>query len=973
MNRINESTGEDDAASGEDPLDEIVATCLESDAGELEQAVVRACESAPESAAEIRRRIEVLRKYGLVRPSRAADLQTFPDQLGGFRLLERLGGGGMGVVFRARQEALNREVALKLIRPEQLYFPLARERFRRETEAAARLQHPGIVPIHTVGEENGIPFFAMELVNGSTLADAVRELRAHNPEELDGSDLARALQHCAQPWTRWSESAAALAFAGSFVESVLGLVVQLADALHHAHERGVLHRDVKPSNVAVTDEGRAMLFDFGLASLNDAPIRLTQTRSELGSLAYMSPEQLRGARGEIDRRSDVYSLGVTLYELLALQLPFAESDPLETRRAILEGAPRPLRSHNRAVSRELEIVCAKAMERDAARRYADAAAFARDLRNVQAGRQIEARPASAALQVRRFVQRHPIATTILAAMFVLPSALWWQNSHHARELGIALANTELERKAAQVEAKDAGELNDFLIKLFSSVDPTHASGKEVTARDLLDEAAGRLETELVDQPLVRARLLTTIGESYASLAEWERGEKALQRALELNLAHAGSDSLGMVQTWRALAVLEGELGKPSALEHARLALDLHRKLGPGASLEFEDTLLCYARSLTLARQLDEAEAIYQETLAMIARMPGDQRAGRVGVLSNLASLQFERKQYEAALATAKETVELQRSVSSVPHPAVGSGLQLMSMALQKLQRLDEALTVGDEALAEEQRLTGEGGPRYSMMMFNKACLVQESGKLPEAARLFERTSELLAGCAPPTYEYALRCSERQGSLYQRLGRWSESLELYKTLGPNIDSVAGAAATRGLAIRVRRARADEALADWDAMEVELNSALEIMRDANAANDDLTESQAAALLARLRARNQDLEGARALIARSVELRGSADISSTAGAWTMLAEGIVAEAGGNLEEARAHLEPLASLETGPPNAESAPAIARAHLAAVLWRSDPVQAQALAARAHAELERELGAEHPESRSLVALQGSIR
>ncbi|MHC4547768.1 MAG: WD40 repeat domain-containing serine/threonine protein kinase [Planctomycetota bacterium] len=333
---------------------------------------------------------------------------SFPERLGDFRLLRRIGGGGMGAVYRAAQESLGREVALKVIRPDLLHSEEARARFRREVETVARLKHPGIVPVYAVGEESHLPYFAMELLEGRTAGEILTALQGSAPERLSGRDAAGVVD----------AGADVAAFRGGWVDTCLRLVCQVALALEHAHGRGVLHRDIKPSNVMLTPDGRALLIDFGLAFADWAPA-VTQPGVLLGSLAYMSPEQVRGEQETLDRRTDVYSLGVALYEMLTLQPPFhEEKDPSALHAMILDGGPRPPRALNRAVPRDVEIVCLKAMDRDPGRRYARAADLARDIENVLARRPIEAKPAGAALHLFRWTQRHPTWSVALILLVV---------------------------------------------------------------------------------------------------------------------------------------------------------------------------------------------------------------------------------------------------------------------------------------------------------------------------------------------------------------------------------------------------------------------------------------------------------------------------------------------------------------------------------------------------------------------------
>ncbi|MFO1053687.1 MAG: serine/threonine-protein kinase [Planctomycetota bacterium] len=384
----------------------IVEACLLAYETDGETGLAAEIARHPVHASALWRRIDALRSSGLLAEIAVAGHEAAPQKLGEFRLLERLGAGGMGVVHRAVQESLGREVALKVVRPEHLFFEGARERFRREVDAVARLQHPGIVAIHAVGEDRGVPYFAMELIQGRGLDEVVARLRHRGTGTLVGADLFECVR-------RGDPTSAGDLFQGSWATVCVRIVRRVAEALAHAHARGILHRDVKPSNVMVTTDGRVVLLDFGLAQAEGSH-PLTRSGAQIGSLPYMAPEQVRGE--SVDARTDVYALGVTLHELLVLRCPFDGAAPESMRGAILGGDVPALREISRSVPRDLEVVCRTAMEVDPSRRYASATAFAEDLGRFLEHRTIVARPAGIWRRASRIARRHPVWSTVAASL-----------------------------------------------------------------------------------------------------------------------------------------------------------------------------------------------------------------------------------------------------------------------------------------------------------------------------------------------------------------------------------------------------------------------------------------------------------------------------------------------------------------------------------------------------------------------------
>ncbi len=360
---------------------------------------------------------------------------ALPSAVGGYRIVREIGRGGMGVVYEAEDAGLGRRVALKVLAQRLQASERAFARFEREVRAVARLQHPNIVPVFEVGEAEGCPYFTMELVSGETLHRRLERVRSTGtaPSQWSATQLVEAP----------SGAGFDAAWPTSYVGAVCRLALQVARGLQHAHAHGVVHRDVKPSNVMVADDGRALLFDFGLAKV-DAELGLTHTGEFVGTPHYVSPEQARHGIATVDERSDVYALGATLYEMLTAAVPYSGDTPHEILRQVANGEPRSPRRVNRAVPRDLETVCMTAMEADPARRYQTAQAFAEDLERFLGFRTVRARAAGPLMRAARWVRRNALLTglSVALALFALASLL------AAWQFGVNRA-VERERRVAQ--------------------------------------------------------------------------------------------------------------------------------------------------------------------------------------------------------------------------------------------------------------------------------------------------------------------------------------------------------------------------------------------------------------------------------------------------------------------------------------------------------------------------------------------
>ncbi|MEW6249371.1 MAG: serine/threonine-protein kinase [Planctomycetota bacterium] len=599
-----------------------------------------------------------------------------PERIGHYAIRGVLGEGGMGIVYRAEQEHPRREVALKVIRP-GVSSPRLLRRLEHEAELLGRLHHPGIAQIFEAGSADmghgPQPFFAMELAEGRTITDYAR---------------AHALNTRAR----------------------LALMVKFCDAVEHAHRHGVIHRDLKPGNVLVDDSGQPKILDFGVARTIDSDLQTTTLQTDLGQLIgtipYMSPEQVSGDPAQLDTRSDVYSLGVLCYELLADRLPhdLAGKTIPDAVRIIGHDDPVPLSSVNRVFRGDLNTIVAKALDRDKERRYQSAAAFAADIDRYCRDEPIAARPTSAAYHLRKFAQRHTgLAAGVLIAVICLLSGttastvLWLRASAAAERANRQKANAEF--------------MNDFLRDAFRSAWP-EMSARNMTVRELLDNAAQQLKVAPPGSPLVLADLHVFVGEAYQMLELSELAQPHFRAAVELRAAQLGPVHARTLDAQRLLGralAHSGDVPRGTALLYETL-VRCREQLGPH-HLVTADAMLDVAESPPAAPKdmRPDTLELALAALAIYEQQLGLDHPKTLRARASVANHYHFIARQEAAEALWRQGVAQLRTLgnadprrrAALADTLVGLGVNLLNQA-----RVDEAEKCFDEALAIDLEVHG---------------------------------------------------------------------------------------------------------------------------------------------------------------------------------------------------------------------------------------------------------------------------
>ena len=649
-----------------------------------------------------------------------------PERIGAYRILQVLGEGGMGMVYEAEETgAVRRRVALKVVRAGRDTRDVV-ARFEQERQALAVMNHPAIAKVlHADTTESGQPYFAMELVRGLPITQYCDAHRLSVPERVE-------------------------------------LLIAVCHGVQHAHQKGVIHRDLKPTNVLVGEQdgvAQPKIIDFGIAKAvgNQLTERtlVTQWGQMIGTAAYMSPEQADSAAVDVDTRTDIYSLGIILFELLVGRLPIDPaqlgvhsfmarlaagdtSPPTPSEKLMTLGAEQTVVANSRstepgALRRELkgdlDWIVMKAMEPDRSRRYETANGLAADLRRHLANEPVLARPRSARYRMAKFVKRHRTGVITAGAVSVAVVAF-----AVLAAVGFVRA-TRAEHRAAQ-EAAAAQYVTGFLVELFENSDPGRSRGDSVTARDILDRGVELARRRLAAQPVLQARMMYTLGTVHFALGLLDPARELLEDARRLRERELGPRDPSVAEVLSALGDVAREKGSfDDADRYYAEALSIRDSVFGPDHIDVATTLGGLAALRVRQGRLVDAESLYRHLVALDARVrsPDDPRTARD--LRGLGGVHFRAGRYDQAEPLWQRALDIQERLFGGDHPDVGATLNNLGAVAYQQGRYADALALYSRARAIYEKALGRSHVRYGEILNNLGETHWRQGRHDEAERL----------------------------------------------------------------------------------------------------------------------------------------------------------------------------------------------------------------------------------------------
>ena len=712
---------------------------IEQDAPARSEFLATLRETDPEIAAAVEQLLHAhARAEGILDKPPAARPRGSERRIGPYRVLSELGRGGMGVVYLAERDdgEFQRRVAVKILAGspdgEELH-----QRFRAERQILATLDHPNIAQLIDGGVTDGrLPYLVMEYVDGMPITDYCDRHRLGVRERLR-------------------------------------LFMDVCSAVHHAHRNLVIHRDLKPGNILVTQQGQVKLLDFGIAKLlnpglSAAAAPVTRHAARILTPEYASPEQVRGE--PLSTTSDVYALGVVLHELLTGLRPQPDTRPSSVARRSPQAAvtrdatPEHL---SRMLRGDVDAIVAMALRAEPSRRYGSAELLAQDVEHYLEGLPVAAHKGSRWYHARKFVRRHWLAA---AAVAVAVTSLTAGAAVTLRQRAAA----QRERDRAQQALAESQRITAFLIGLFEANDPAQLRGHAVTAQDLLERGRQQAE-ELRDQPLVQARMLEVIGRVYHATAQYADARGLFERALSIREAHLGGDHPDVAETLVALAqTLRFQSKYVDADAAARRALDIRvRAYGPRHADVAASLLQVGSMSVFLA-DLDRALHVTRQAVGVYESLPQSDSA-LANALVTLGATLIRRAEYEEAERQLRRAIVINRGIRA-EHPQLASSIMSLAYLVAELpDRVAEADSLYRQGIEMRRRTLGSDHPLYAFALGDYAAFLNVTGRHREAMAVAQQHYDLITSIFGPEHPRTAEVMATYAVALARVGRTSEAI------------------------------------------------------------------------------------------------------------------------------------------------------------------------------------------------------